>query len=49
MKKFYEECSDYIATRSVVDAPVFAMQRETDWNTNAQPRILDKWKEWLRE
>jgi hypothetical protein len=47
MKRFYERHLDYSTARSVVDAPVFAMEQEIDWNTNTQPRILDKWENWL--
>jgi hypothetical protein len=25
------------------------MEQEIDWNTNTQPRILDKWENWLWE
>jgi hypothetical protein len=49
MRRFYEERLDYSSARSVADAPVFAMEKEIDWNTNAQPRILEKWEKWLRE
>jgi hypothetical protein len=45
MKRFYKERMHYEADRSVVNAPVFAMEQEIDWNTNAHPGILDEWQE----
>jgi len=45
MKRFYSERMDPGSARSVVDAPVFAMEKEIDWNTNARPRIAEKWNE----
>jgi hypothetical protein len=49
MKQFYNERQGYSRIRSVVDAPVFAIQKEMDWNKNARPRILEKWKNLRQE
>jgi hypothetical protein len=49
MKSFYDEKWGHSSIRSVVGAPVFAVEKEIEWGRNAQPRILEEWKKLRQE